>query len=177
MPPIQDPRFSKARWNETLQEQREATERTGRMEYIKPLVMLVIGGGVVMALLTFAGSGDPDELSGPAAALLYPVRLVFALFFGVAGLWLAAKLWLGGVGPLGLAILRLAGIYAATDLIPIIAAPLQFLGWFVYLVCYVGLLAWLFDLEAIESMMLALITFVLKILASFTILSLLGGVF
>ena len=34
-----------------------------------------------------------------------------------------------------------------------------------------------FDLEAIESMMLALITFVLKILASFAILSLLGGVF
>ncbi len=146
MPPIQDPRFSKARWNETLQEQREATERASRMEYIKPLLMLVIGGGVVMALSTFAGSGDPDEFSRPVAALLYPVGLVFELFFGVAGLWLATKLWLGGVGPLGLAILRLAGIYAATELIAILAAPLQFLGWFVYLVCYVGLLAWLFDL-------------------------------
>ena len=86
-------------------------------------------------------------------------------------------MWLGGVGPLGLAIVRLAGIYAATDLIAILAAPLLFLGWFVYLVCYVGLLAWLFDLEAIESIMLALITFVLKIIAGFAIISLLGGAF
>ena len=94
---------------------------------------------------------------------------------GVAGLWLAAKLWLGGAGPLGLAILRLAGIYAMTDLIGIVVAPLLMVGWLIKIAVYVAMLAWLFDFEIAESIMVALITFVLKVIGAVAIASLITG--
>lgn len=96
---------------------------------------------------------------------MYPVIIAVELVFGLLGLWIAAKLWLGGVGPLGLGILRLAGIYAITDLIAMLVAPLMILGWFIRVVVYVGLLAWLFDLEPNDSIIVALITWLLKLVA------------
>ena len=50
MSPVYDPRFSEARWEKTLQKDREASDQAARMEYIKPLVMLVLGGAVVMGV-------------------------------------------------------------------------------------------------------------------------------
>lgn len=162
MSPVPDPRFPDTRWAKILQEDSEAAERAGRMDYVKPLVMLIVGGGAVMTMrLFFAGEGA-DGASGPVTALLYPVFLALALVFGVAGLWVAAKLWMGGAGPLGLAVLRLAGIYAMTDLIAMCTAPLMWVGWLLQLVCYVAMLAWLFELDAGESIAVALITFLLK---------------
>ena len=168
MSPIPDPRFSKTRRAETLRKEREAGDLAARMEYIKPLVMLVIGGTAVMGVRFFS--------AGAGAALLYPVALSIELVFGVAGLWLAAKLWLGGAGPLALAILRLAGIYAATDLIASLVSPWMFLGWAIHIACYLGLLTWLFELDLADSIMLAVITFLLKVLGAFTIGFLLAGV-
>jgi hypothetical protein len=156
---------------------REAGAQAARMEYIKPLVMLVAGGAVVMGVRLLSGAGDSDELSGAALAALYPIGLAIELAFGVAGLWVAAKLWMGGAGPLGLAILRLAGIYAATDLIAIVVAPLLALGWFIKITLYVVMLAWLFDFEIVESIMVAVITFVLKFLAALAIAGLVMGLF
>ncbi len=137
MSPVHDPRFSRARWEERLAEDREASRRSDRAEYVKPLVMLLVGGGVVMGRLLLS----PGETAAATTALLYPVLLAIELAFGVAGLWVVAKLWLGGAGPLGLAILRLAGIYTAVDLLAVIIAPLFFVGWLIQLVCYVCLLA------------------------------------
>ncbi len=170
MSPIPDPRFSKARWDKTLEQDREAGDRASRMEYIKPLVMLIVGGAVMMGVWAFADRGMADAPTGPLVALLYPVWLLVELVFGVVGLWITTKLWLGGVGPLGLAILRLAGIYAATDLIQLVVAPLMIVGWIIHLVSYVLLLAWLFDLEIAESVILAVITFLLKVAGGAVIL-------
>ena len=175
MSPVYDPRFSEARWEKTLQKDREASDQAARMEYIKPLVMLVLGGAVVMGVYLLRGPEDPDEFSGAARVLLYPIGLAIELVLGVAGLWLAAKLWLGGAGPLGLAILRLAGIYAMTDLIGIVVAPLLMVGWLIKIAVYVAMLAWLFDFEIAESIMVALITFVLKVIGAVAIASLITG--
>ena len=87
----------------------------------------------------------------------------------------SATLWLGGAGPVGLAIVRLAGIYAMTDLIGIIVAPLVMVGWLIVLVLYVVMLAWLFEFDIKESIMVALITFLLKIFAGIVIFSLIMG--
>lgn len=81
----------------------------------------------------------------------------------------------GGAGPLGLAILRLAGIYAAVDLLAVIIAPLFFVGWLIQLVCYVCLLAWLFELEVSESIALAVVTFLLKVGAGLILAATLAG--
>lgn len=134
------------------------------MEYIKPLVMLVAGAATVMLLDI-----------GDASALLYPVLLAIELAFGLAGLWLACKLYVGGAGPLGLAVLRLAGIYAATDVIAMLADPLGALGLIIHLLCFVGLLAWLFDFDPWETVVVLVVTFLLKIVASAAVIGFLIG--
>ncbi|MCH8315264.1 MAG: hypothetical protein IIA64_04760 [Planctomycetes bacterium] len=168
MSPIQDPRFSHAHKSQMRQQDRDDSERAARMEYIKPAVMLLLGGGIVVSYLLSS--------SGVGGALLYVVVLSIELIVGVAGLWAASAIWLGGMGPLGLGILRLAGIYAMTDMIALFLGELAFVGWLIQLVCYVAMLAWLFDLDPAESILLAILTFVLKIVAGFAIAVILASV-
>lgn len=168
MSPIQDPRFSHAHKSQMRQQDRDDSERAARMEYIKPAVMLLLGGGIVLGYLLLS--------SGVGSALLYVVILSIELIVGVAGLWAASAIWLGGMGPLGLGILRLAGIYAMTDMIALFLGELAFVGWLIQLVCYVAMLAWLFDLDPAESILLAILTFVLKIVAGITLAVILAGV-
>ena len=177
MSPVDDPRFSGAHRTERIQKEREESERQTRLEYIKPLLMLALGAVGVMAISALQPSDGPDDLSGPGLAALYPIILAFKLAFGVAGLYVASILWLGGAGPLGLGILRLAGIYALTDLLAIIVEPLMVVGWLLRLAVYVGLLAWLFDLAWGESVLLAMITWALKFVAGMIIFALLINAF
>ena len=168
MSPIQDPRFSHAHKSQMRQQDRDAGERAARMEYIKPTVMLLLGGGIVVGSVLSSGSAG--------SALLYVLVLSVELIVGVAGLWAASAIWLGGMGPLGLGILRLAGIYAMTDMIALFLGELAFVGLLIQLVCYVAMLAWLFELDPAESILLAILTFVLKIVAGFAIAIILAGV-
>ncbi len=168
MSPIQDPRFSHAHKSQMRQQDRDAGERAARMEYIKPTVMLLLGGGIVVGYLLSS--------SGVGGALLYVLVISVELIVGVAGLWAASAIWLGGMGPLGLGILRLAGIYAMTDMIALFLGELAFVGLLIQLVCYVAMLAWLFDLDPAESILLAILTFVLKIVAGITLAVILAGV-
>jgi hypothetical protein len=176
MSPIQDPRFSHAHKSQMLQQDRDAGEGAARMEYIKPTLMLLLGGGIVIGFRLLSGGTGPDEMSGVVSALLYVLVISIELIVGVAGLWAASAIWLGGVGPLGLGILRLAGVYAMTDMITLFLGELAFVGWLIRLVCYVAMLAWLFDLDPAESILLAILTFVLKIVAGITIAVILAGV-
>ena len=168
MSPVQDPRFSHAHKSQMLQQDRDDSERAARMEYIKPTVMLLLGGGIVMGSLLSSG--------GVGSALLYVLVISIELIVGVAGLWAASAIWLGGMGPLGLGILRLAGIYAMTDMIALFLGELAFVGWLIQMVCYVAMLAWLFDLDPAESILLAILTFVLKIGAGIALAIILAGV-
>ena len=168
MSPIQDPRFSHAHKSQMRQQDRDAGERAARMEYIKPTVMLLLGGGIVVGSVLSSGSAG--------SALLYVLVISVELIVGVAGLWAASAIWLGGMGPLGLGILRLAGIYAMTDMIALFLGELAFVGLLIQLVCYVAMLAWLFELDPAESILLAILTFVLKIVAGFAIAIVLAGV-
>ncbi len=168
MSPIQDPRFSHAHKSQMRQQDRDDSERAARMEYIKPAVMLLLGGGIVVSYLLSS--------SGVGSALLYVLVITIELIVGVAGLWAASAIWLGGMGPLGLGILRLAGIYAMTDMITLFLGELAFVGSLIQLVCYVAMLAWLFDLDPAESILLAILTFVLKIVAGIAIAIILAGV-
>ena len=168
MSPIQDPRFSSAHKSQMLQQDRDAGARAARMEYIKPTVMLLLGGGIVVGSVLSSGSAG--------SALLYVLVISVELIVGVAGLWAASAIWLGGMGPLGLGILRLAGIYAMTDMIALFLGELAFVGLLIQLVCYVAMLAWLFELDPAESILLAILTFVLKIVAGFAIAIILAGV-
>ena len=61
------------------------------------------------------------------------------------------------------------------DLIGMIVASLLMVGWLIVVVLYVVMLAWLFELDIKESIMVALITFLLKFLAGVVIFSLVMG--
>lgn len=61
MSPVHDPRFAGSR-DSNLKKEREDAARAHRMEYIKPLVMLVIGAGGVMGKL-YASGGDGATLA------------------------------------------------------------------------------------------------------------------
>ena len=169
MPPIEDPRFTEGRWERSLQADRAAADRAGRMDYVKPAVMFLVGGAGVMATILMTGRDDPNATPLVVDALAYPIVLTIQLVFGVGGLWIAATLWLGGAGPLGLAILRLAGIYALTDLIGLGLAPMLFVGWLIKVSLYVVMLAWLFEFDIKESIMVAIITFLLKFIAALAV--------
>jgi hypothetical protein len=157
MSPIADPRYAEQRRAAAAQEEALA-QRSARMEYIKPLGLLALGGAIVMTSLAL--SEGSEERSGPMIAALYPVGLAFELVFGMVGLWLATKVLIDDAGPLPLALLRLAGVYACTDAVALMAAPLLGIGWLIKLAVYLGLLMWLFDLDTTESVLLAVITFV-----------------
>ncbi len=161
MSPFVDPKRSPDRWKAILDQERAESVLAGRMEYYKPLALLIICGGIVTGHLAYAG-GDANA-SGLTLAALYPVILGVKLLVGVIGLWIACSLWLGGVGTLGLAILRLAGIYATADLVTLIAEPLMLLSWLIRVTVYVCLIAWLFDLDVRESIIVAIITWLLKV--------------
>ncbi len=160
MSPVHDPRYSHARWGKNREQEVAASEREARLAWLVPLGMLVVGAGAVMGVRAL--SGGIEGLSGPALAALYPAGLAFEVAVGVLGLWVAAKLWLGGADTLGLAIVRLAGIYAAIDVLFLVPLPV-FVTWVAAVIAYVGLLAWLFDLEHQDAAILAFITFVLKV--------------
>lgn len=168
--PVADPRFAARRHQELLQET-SASSRATRLEYLKPLIMFFAGAGFVV-IYTASTAGN-KELSGAAFAGLYCIGFAIQLVVGFLGLWAASSLWLGGIGPFGLSMLRLAGIYGVFDAARILASPLSALGTILCLIMYVILLAWLFELELGDSIILALITFLIKIGVGFLIVLLL----
>src|ERR1043165_1981943 len=111
MSPIIDPRYAAAH-RKAVEQERAQSEHEARMEYIKPAGMFVVGFAV--KTISLLNSGD-DEFSGAMLFAVYAVIFGITLLAGVAGLWVASKLWLGGAGSLGLCVLRLAGIYAMVD--------------------------------------------------------------
>lgn len=166
MPPIQDPRFSKARWNETLQEQREASERTGRKEYIKPLVMLGVCAPIALGLFVRLAWSNP-EVSAAAFAVVYPIGLGVSVAVGILALFIASQLILGGAGPLGLATLRIAGACAAHDVAYLLLGGRVGLTAFPFLTAvfiFVGLVVWLFEMDLSDAALVAIIILVLKLL-------------
>jgi hypothetical protein len=157
MSPVQDPRFSAARREQIAEKDREMFERAARAEVTIPLAILGVCGIAVLGHDVLAAGWE-----GAAVRLVY---YIIQLLLGVLGLWVAATLWLGGAGPLSLAVLRLAAIYTVYDLILIgaTAMGLAFLAWFICAVVYISLLAWLFDLEWMDALILAVVTFVIKV--------------
>lgn len=159
------------RWDRVLERQAVDAARAARREYFIPAAMLVLGVGVVLALrFILNGNAAPGALVGG-----YLIGLGIEVVVGVVGLFVAARLWLGGAGPLPLGILRLAGIYAVVDAVSIVVSPLLGFGWVIRLGVYLGLLSWLFDMDLRDSAMLGIITFALKIAVGFALVALAFG--
>jgi hypothetical protein len=92
------------------------------------------------------------------------VYLAVQVLVGYAVLWVCFA-FLGDLGTPLLNLLRLAGIYALVDLIGAVAGllPIVLLPWAISLACYVGLFSDAFDTDWAESLLVIVLTGLVKI--------------
>ena len=139
--------------------QRDAawSRRRMRWEYYKPLLMILIAGGI---LLTIIGVMH-DPTTAVVTALFY---LIVEIPIGLVVFWLCSILWIGMDAPLHLTALRLAAVYAVADLVGFVLGfiPILFVGWLLMLFVYIGLLMDMLDLDAPDAIGLAIATFLVK---------------
>jgi hypothetical protein len=147
---------------------------TVRAEYVKPL-MLMIGGGAVITITmmgfgaSMSGGGAGDAAAGAAGGAIVAVSLLIQLaigsVLGAAIFWVAAKTWLGDLGPAHLILLRVAGIDTAVLAVLMVASAAGLagggvgvvcFGLFLALACAVGLTMWLFDLGFLQVVLLTI---------------------
>ena len=136
-------------------------------EYAIPAALLAA------ALLAFVGFGF--YAAGPGGALVVMttvgVSLALATGLGIVACFMAAKILGTSYGPLGTGVLKLAAIIAFSSAVSLF---IPYVGWLASLLLYYGLLSWLFDLDAIETIVTALVIWAVRMLAFFGIALLLS---
>lgn len=155
----------------------DTARNTIRAEYMKPLVLLV--GGVAVTMMAMMGLG---ATAGAGSAFGALVHLVIGSATGAAIFWLAAKTWLGDLGPAQLILLRVAGINAAVvavfSLMVAVGMPTQVSLWpssdwvgdlafgcfglLIISACWIGLTMWLFDLSFVQVVLLIIFVFIVN---------------
>jgi len=165
MSPVDDPRYSKARWSKVRQTEQRDAGAIARMEYIKPLVLVAAGVPIGMLLATRGAAGAE-------AAVGWLVFLGLSIVLSLIALVIASRLFLGGGGPLGLEILRIAGAATVADAVYLLLAG-DFSPSLMSVVgasfVFVGLVVWLFDMDLEDAALLAIIILVLRILLAVAI--------
>ncbi len=151
--------------NKALTQNAEDAQAFLRREYTKPAIMMMISMGVMLTLVSsFAGLGS---------AGIYLIEYSVNVFAGSVIFWLCTMLWIGVDAPIHLNVLRLAAIDATALLVFIIGSfvlwPL--VGWFLFLVTYIGLLAEMLDLEYGDAIIFAILRVLLKLLLTITMLA------
>lgn len=148
---------------------RENSEAVRRDTYIKPLVYFAVGFGIVSLIQLL--SGGIDDL------LFYAVGYAIQVPIGVAVYWVCCLIWIGFDAPVHVTALRLAGIYALVDLASAIFSfvPIPIIGWVAPLLIYVGLLMDLLELDLQDAVIVALITFLVKVLIAAFVIAKMSG--
>ncbi len=134
--------------------------------------MIAIGGGLAAIVAGLA--------AGPLGIVAYAVRLMVLVPIGFAVYWILGILWFGFDAPLHVIILRLAAIYAVTDGVLILFSHLTFLGPLSFIIgglagilTYVGLHMELLELEIGEAILMAALTFIIRLAITFVLAALL----
>ncbi len=145
------------RLDRSRQRNAEWSRRRMRWTYRKPLLMILIAGGI---LLTIIGVMH-DPVAAVVTAIFY---LIVELPIGLLVFWSCSTLWIGMDAPLHLTALRLTAVYAVANLVGFVLGltPIPFLGGLFMLFVYVGLLMDLLDLDVRDAVGLAIATFLVK---------------
>lgn len=163
-----DPTGEKAR--------RKATDEATRAAYWKPATMFAVGfgGAVLFQVILHGVAGEPGGVVGHITA--YTVGFAINIVLGVIVFLLCAFMWLGVDAPIRLVALQFAGIYAVTDLVTVSLGWIPLLGWLAALATYIGLLQSVLDIDLSDAVLLAALTFLVKVGLWFTIQAYLYGV-
>jgi hypothetical protein len=148
-------------------EREEFSKDTARWAYLKPLIMFGIGAGIMLMV------GGASQ--GGWGAALYLIKYAVEVPVGVLVFWLCCLVYLGFDAPMHLTALRLAGIYAVTDVVGLVAGfvPFPILPMVITLTVYIGLLMDLLDLDIQDAVILGFITGAAKMYAGGAIVYLL----
>jgi hypothetical protein len=142
--------------NVTPKSQFEDTQTSNPKDYKIPLALLGVGVLIYMVYALIVG-GIPGVA---AMALVLPLRIVIQAALGIVACMITAKIMGTAFGYAGPAAAKLAAVFvfpgAVTFLIP-------YIGWIIALLLYWGLLEWLFELEALETIMLVIVIFFVNI--------------
>jgi hypothetical protein len=135
-----------------------APEAAPAKDYKIPAILLVIG--ILLYLLWAAFTGGAHAAAGMLIDI--PVTLAFKLVIGTVACLLTSKIMGTAFGYVGSALLKLAAVFifpgAVTLFIP-------WIGWLVALLLYWGLLEWLFELDALESIVFVIVIWVTSAVA------------
>lgn len=124
-------------------------------EYLYPGLL-----ALASVMILFAATALFAEKVGQVMFVL-TLQVVVQVVLGVVGCFIAAALLGISFGPISSAIVKLT----ATVLVPIavmVMIPIEFVGWFIALICYWVLLAWLFSLEGRELVITVITLFVVR---------------
>lgn len=155
------------------QRDREIAAAAARMEYIKPIIMIVAGLTITSTLLGSMDGGGGAAIGG------YFILYGISAFLTIIAYLLCVIMWLGSDAPLIIIITRLMGICAVMDVLLVgIFARIPFVGFgfiglgyrFVLpLVIYAGFLAHMMEIEWEEALMVGVITGFVKVVGTIAI--------
>jgi len=152
---------------------KETSVEVARETYRKPLIYLAIG---LIGMFLIRGL---EQGGGPSHVLGYALGYAIQLPIGLAVYWVCCLIWIGFDAPVHLTVLRLAGIYALVDLIGTVLGVVPILGgvigWMLALFFYVGLLMDLLEMDLQDTIIVGLLTYLVKAMVqTFILLKLLG---
>ncbi|MEM7227487.1 MAG: hypothetical protein AAF432_01590 [Planctomycetota bacterium] len=157
MSPIEDPRFGAAHRRsliEATQADAEAREAKSR----RTVLILLFGSLAMFPVYAMFAANDTVGMTEILIGLV--VLLGIRVVLGVVGCYILAATVVGGMGYLGPAILKLTAIYAAYTVTGIVLSGVP-LGWLINFILFVGMVMWIFELEANEAWIFAIVTFLL----------------
>lgn len=155
-----------------LQQERLARNQAAIVAaYRTPTIMFVVG--MIGMLGVYGAEG------GMMAVMAYGVFFVVSLVIGLLVYLVCSAIWIGFDESPVLAFVRLAGIYSISNLVQVVLGyvPIPILPWLVAFGIYIELLMTMLDLDLNDAIILALLTFILKWIAVFTIIAALMNMF
>lgn len=160
MSPVADPRF-------TSQSRAAYVEDVTKQEWMTPLIMTGVGFAIIALAFVF------DFGLGGAAVGLVAVGMLLALrvILGIIALWLMCVIMSTGVGPLGLACVRLVGIFTLTTATGLLLSNLGCMGIIINAFIVGGLLMWMFDLDGTEATVTIILMMAVYIVAGIVLAS------
>lgn len=150
----------------------EDSKRTVKSAYQTPMMMTIIG--LLAAAAIRAGLAQHYGYSVAGTMFQYGIMYVLSYVIGFVVLVIAAK-FVGYAAPLGLTMIRLAGIYAVMDAINPLLMLLPIIGWIISIFIYVQLMMSLLDLELQDAMILGVLTWVAKVFAVLVFFAMIFG--
>ena len=127
-----------------------------------PLILLLIGVAIYVTT-AFLGAGPGGVV---IAMLLVALQITIAVVLGIPALLITAKLVGVEFGYLQTAVVKLSAIFVFPSAVAALI-PLTPIAWLVSLVLYLGLLSKLFDLEAGEAVVCAIVIWLVQLAAVF----------